>query len=268
MLGFGLGLTRPLAAAGSPANLFRPADRGLLLDPATASSLFQDVAGTIPVTGAGQSVGLVHDLSNRGMDAVQATAASRPLLQIDGGGRRYLAFDGTDDGLATASIDFSASDKMTLIAGVRKISDAAGAGILAEISANVGTTNGACGLSAPLNSSGVATFGFLSRGTLFGTWSVSGAAYLAPVSAVVTGIGHIGGDVQTLRVNGVQVATAATDQGSGSFGNHPVFIGRRGGTSLPFNGWIYGLFLINRLLSASDTGMVERWMAARSGVVI
>jgi hypothetical protein len=36
----------------------------------------------------------------------------------------YLKFDGVDDAMATPSIDFSASDEMSVFAGVRKLSDA------------------------------------------------------------------------------------------------------------------------------------------------
>ncbi len=37
---------------------------------------------------------------------------------------KYLKFDGVDDSLATNSIDFSATDEMTVWSGVRKLSDA------------------------------------------------------------------------------------------------------------------------------------------------
>jgi hypothetical protein len=39
--------------------------------------------------------------------------------------RPYLAFDGVDDSFGTSSIDFSATDEMTVFAGVTKLSDAA-----------------------------------------------------------------------------------------------------------------------------------------------
>jgi hypothetical protein len=38
----------------------------------------------------------------------------------------YLSFDGVDDWLVTPSIDFTGTDKMTVLAGVRKLSDARG----------------------------------------------------------------------------------------------------------------------------------------------
>lgn len=57
----------------------------------------------------------VKELS--GKHASQATAASRPIYR-DVGGYQYLEFDGVDDSLATAAIDFSATDKMSIFTGV------------------------------------------------------------------------------------------------------------------------------------------------------
>jgi len=65
MLAVGLGVTSlpVLAAPWFPRLLSRAGDQGPLLDPADLPSLFQDAAGTTPVTAPGQSVGLVLDKS-------------------------------------------------------------------------------------------------------------------------------------------------------------------------------------------------------------
>jgi hypothetical protein len=49
------------------------------------------------------------------------------------------------------------------------------------------------------------------------------------------GIGDISGDISRLRINGVQVAENLGDQGTGNYGNHKLYFGRRAGTSLPAN---------------------------------
>lgn len=83
--------------------LFENGEQGAWYDPSDFSTMFQDDAGTTPVTAVGQPVGRINDKSGRGNHATQATAGYRPLLLQDGGGNYYLAFDGVDDFLATAS---------------------------------------------------------------------------------------------------------------------------------------------------------------------
>jgi len=65
------------------------------------TTLFQDSAGTIPVTAAGQPVGRVNDKSGRGRHMLQATAAARPIYTLDGG-VGSLQFDGVDDAMSNA----------------------------------------------------------------------------------------------------------------------------------------------------------------------
>lgn len=75
----------------SPLTLFAASEPGVWLDPSDLSTLFQDDAGTTPVTAAGQSVGMVRDKSGRGNHATQATAASRPIYGVvPATGRRNL----------------------------------------------------------------------------------------------------------------------------------------------------------------------------------
>ena len=46
--------------------------------------MFQDTAGTVPVTTVGQSVALVRDKSGNGQDITQSNVSNRPTLQNDG----------------------------------------------------------------------------------------------------------------------------------------------------------------------------------------
>jgi len=65
----------------SIADLFASSEQGAWYDPSDLSTLFQDSAGTTPVTTAGQPVGRMLDKSGRANHAVQATAAARPTYQ-------------------------------------------------------------------------------------------------------------------------------------------------------------------------------------------
>lgn len=54
--------------------------QGYVLDPSNLSTMFQDSAGTIPVTAVEQPVGKILDVSGNGNHFVQATSAKRPKL--------------------------------------------------------------------------------------------------------------------------------------------------------------------------------------------
>ena len=55
-------------------------DNGCWLDPSDMSTMFQDAAGTIPVTAVEQPVGKMLDKSGNNWHATQSITASRPTL--------------------------------------------------------------------------------------------------------------------------------------------------------------------------------------------
>jgi len=241
-----------------PRSLFASGEQGIWLDPSDFSTLFQDSAGTTPVTAVGQPVGKILDKSGRGNHATQSTGASRPTLQQDSNGLYYLSFDGTDDGMATPSIDFTGTDKVTVWAGVRKLSDAA-IGMIVELSASAGANNGVFYLAAAASAG--ANYQLLSKGTVLAAATLSGIA--APITNVLTGICAISGDLCTARVNGV-ATSVATDQGTGNYGNYPLYIGRRNNASLPFNGRIYQLIVRGAASNAGQIAATEAWCNSKT----
>ena len=91
-------------------SLFANNEQGFFYDPNDLSTMFQDAAGTVPVNGVGQPVGLIRDKSGRNNHAFQTVSASRPILQRNATtGAYYLAFDGVDDFLQTNELDLSAA---------------------------------------------------------------------------------------------------------------------------------------------------------------
>lgn len=247
--------------AGAVRALFANNEQGAWYDPSDLSTMYQDAAGTTPVTAVEQPVGLVLDKSGRGNHATQATSAARPVLKQDSGGRYYLNFDGVDDSLSTGSIDFTSTDKMTVWAGVHKASDAATA-MLAELSADAGTTAGSWYLTAP---SAAGTYVYFSRGATAGA-TATASGFAAPVTSVLCAIGDIAADQCIVRVDGVQAASSAADQTAGNYTSRPLYMGMRGGTSIPFNGRIYGLVIRGAASTASQIASGERFMASKSGV--
>ena len=109
------------ASASSPALAFVDGLKGFLFDPTDLSTLWQDAARTIPVTGVGDVVGGITDKSGNGSHAFQNTDAAKPKLGLDRRGNYCLVFDGVDDCLfvpgANASI-YSVTGNGTLITAV------------------------------------------------------------------------------------------------------------------------------------------------------
>lgn len=380
-------------------SIFATGEQGFFYDPSDLSTMFQDAAGTIPVTAAGQPVGLILDKSGRNNHARQTTSASRPIFeqkpilganfvtdstlaepskwntgaasgvsvsgnklifnnvaaynsavtsalnsakltvgkryllsyiisgyvsgavraQLTGGAtintpsfnkngrvslaitatarhsfigfqsvvagttlnisevylqeitgyltdQNYLQFDGVDDFLQTNSIDFTATDKVSLFAGVRKLSDATTAA-LCEFSDNSTSKNGTFSFFAPTSPN--PQYQFRSKGTSASVYASSPTnAHPAPHSTVLTGFGSPPQNIARLRVNGIQVADTPTEQGSSVYGNYPLYIGRRGGISLPFNGHLYSLIGIGRLTTDSETIALEKSIAKNVGVTL
>jgi hypothetical protein len=176
----------------------------------------------------------------------------------------YLKFDGVDDWMVTPTIT-PGTDKVQVFAGVRKLSDAA-TGMVAELSASINTNNGSIYVLAP--ASAAPNFGWASKGTApIGIASPN--TFTAPITNVLTGIGDISGDVAILRINGTQAASSAGDQGTGNYLAYPLYIGRRGGTALPFNGQLYSL--ITRFgpnLPTATIEAAEKYVAVKTGITL
>jgi hypothetical protein len=180
----------------------------------------------------------------------------------------YLFHGGSADPrwMQTPSIDFTGTDKMSVFAGVRKLSDAAAAFVL-EFSADTNSNNGAFYLAAPIVSGTTRSFGATSKGTLQATTFMAGNTIPAPVSATLAHTADISGDVSTLRVNGIQAAQVNTDQGTGNYGNYPLFIGARGGTSIFLNGQIYSLIVRGAQTDTPTIERTEKYVASKTAGV-
>lgn len=245
-----------------PDTLFSQGVVGAWYDPSDTGSLFQDVAGTQPVTAAGQTVALIRDKSGNGIHLRQSTLEQRPAYGTDGA-RHWLAFDGVDDFLSIAALDMSTTDKVTILTGLRAVSNAIA--IYLEFSTNSNTSTGSFWSAR----AGADTFDAFARGgAAVKTTQVahSAAVFLPPSDNVVTNLHDVSGDRSQVRVDGFDSGPPATgDKGSGTFGNHPLFMGMRAGSSLPFQGRIYGMILLGALATSTELSEVEAYLAAKTG---
>jgi hypothetical protein len=251
-----------------PSDLFAASEKGVWYDPGDITTLFQDTAGTIPVTASGQTVALMKDKSGNGIDATQSDATKRPTFNIypdtDYG---YLNFDGTNDFMVTSAINFTGTAVMTATAGIQVDTGATGARMVVEISADTSANNGAFYITGPATT-GDHSFGL--RGTTF----IAGVvANVDPSDDILTAQLNIGAATKELelipRLNGVVKSGAgitwsgAANAGTGNFGNYALYIGARGGTSLFFKGNLYSMIIRGATSTAPQLTATEAWVTAR-----
>jgi len=250
-------------------SLFSNGEQGFFYDPNDLSTMYQDSAGTIPVTAAGQPVGLILDKSGRNNHAYQTVSASRPILQCNATtGAYYLAFDGVDDYLQTNSIDFTSTDKVSLFAGLNRTGNA-NIGTLLETGSSFTNPTGGFGIKCPVGV-GESTLNLMAS---TGGSNVSTGAVVSPDKLVYSGFIDLSKTTAieqvNFKVNGVLVNTTRSNLASnGNLANVSVFIGRRAGVSRPFNGHVYGFINIGKLVSDNETVVIEKELAKQLGVTL
>ena len=184
------------------------------------------------------------------------------------GFKPYLRFDGTDDWLQTNSINFTGTDKMTVFAGGRTLSNTNYGGIVG-LSANI---NDAGALLIWLRSSagGGQTDAYARGSTSATTGSqTSNSAITVPSAFVYTTQYDIAqadiADEIKLRWNGAALASTGTSTaGTGNFANAALTIGQYN-SSNRFNGRLYGLIVRGAQSTAQQITDSEKYMAALVG---
>lgn len=188
----------------------------------------------------------------------QETAASRPVWQEDANGARGFRFDGSNDFFVSrAPIDFSASDKVLVSAGVRKLSDVT-VGPIAQIG-NF-TNDGHFLITCPQNGSNSrANFSVRNPST-----TALGNNFAAPASAVLTGLADRGAGSVLLRQNGAQVGSNS-GLSAGNFANATLALGFY--VSTYFNGFVHQLVVRGGALpDAAELAQLENFIAQKSKV--
>ena len=179
----------------------------------------------------------------------------------------YLRFNGSSSAMLTNSIDFTGTDKMTVWTGLRKLSDAT-LGMIAELSSDLGSNNGTFWiLNGISNVGGGAAWDFTSKGTTLAR-AITPTNFASPITNVLTGIGDISAPAVTIKVNGVQQKQTTTTQGTGNYGNYPMYIGARGNSSsLWLNGRLYGLLIRGAQSNAAQIERGETYMNVKTGKI-
>lgn len=175
---------------------------------------------------------------------------------------RWLETDGANHGMYTNAIDFTSTNKLIFLLGIRRFNNAFS--VIAEFSEEAAANNGSFAIASNYNGT-VYDVAVGSRGTQY---AEQNAAYVAPPSAsVIGGILDISAPLIRIRRNGASVAEIANSQGTGNYGNHKLYLFSRN-SNLPFPGWFHGMLLVGRLATEVETAAAERYLAAKVGVVL
>ena len=246
-----LSLTRAGVLPWTPRRLFALGEQGAWYDPSDLSTLFQDSAGTTPVTAVGQPVGLLKDKSGRGNHASQSTTTARPTLQQDSGGRYYLSFDGVDDELAV-SRSLSAYP-LTLACAAKVSSDTLG-GLLSVYGGappyyEIGKTATALQFVARIRGATTAAVD-----------SYESVGSLGSPHVLLASFSATSGD---LIADGVNAGAAGSN--NNAFGTTTQFRVGQGGLGKVANSF-YGGIILARAMTAAETTSTKRYLANRSRV--
>jgi hypothetical protein len=229
-----------------------------------------DVSSTVIYTGDGTSGiyiwGADLRVSNDGVNIPDYQRVTTASDYDTVGFPPYLKFDGSNDYMLTNSIDFTGTDKMTVFAGVRKLSDAT-QGTLVEHGTTT-TSVGMFGINAPDSLSG--NYSIAGRSTS-GSSSISGllaTTFNAPITNIITGIvdySASAGSEWAMRVNQIDFpqTIGLTQENTGTFGNQIMYIGRRAGTSTPFNGRLGQLIIRGAASTDAEITNTEQWINQR-----
>ena len=180
----------------------------------------------------------------------------------------YLYFV-TDDSFGTNSINFTATDKMSVCAGVTKLSDAA-IGVLVELSTSSSSNLGTFGVFAP--GSVAAEYTFQCSGSSLAARRAT--TYTSPTTNVLfVAFDNAQSTTDTEIVPRINGATPTLTNiigpaGTGNFTNTALYIGRRNNATLPFNGNFYQLVVVGKTLSAAELASTEAYVATKTGVTL
>lgn len=222
-------------------------------------------AGTLTLTISGSVTNADIRVANHGiaLPAYQRVNTSTDYDTV--GFPKYLAFNGTSSALKTNSIDFSATNKISLFAGARKLSNSTA--IIAELSLDINSYAGSFYLVSGYNKTSDG-WDITGRGSI-GSGVANTSAIQDPgvLSRVISGKMDIPGDTNTIRVNAINGIPATGEQGSGNYGNWPLYIGTRAETSIYFLGYLYGLIVRGVQSTDKQITDTESWINNKIGKV-
>jgi len=240
------------AAPWDPLDLFASGETGGLYDISDLSTLWQDDAGTIPVTADGDIVALVLDKSGNGNDLWQTNASRRPIYRTDGASH-WLEFDGAGDWLEKAYSP--GSYPVTLAVATQKITSA-DAGV-ASLYRDNSRYNAIMGNAAAFGGLGVNSWAAMDRNASI-LLNTESAPDFTPQSLIASF------DAAELNLEVDLVSATAPTANSNSF-SAPVkiYLGTLRPTSFYFAGKVHAFVVLNRALTAAEKSDLNTYLLGK-----
>ena len=238
----------------SPGDLFANGEQGAWYDPSDLNTLFQDAAGTIPVTADGDPVGLMLDKSGNDNHASQSTTAAKPVYRTDGS-KRWIELDGVDDHLSVpVAAQGDADDSNSVFSA--SLHDGVSSFYLLGNSADYGLSmlHDATGFRATVRTSSNESAGASSGLFASGTTIVASAIFDLPSGT-----------------HDLRLSTGYSDSTSFTPENKTLApasaIGIRGTQSVGvFGGAVYGLIILSRVVDNDEMLATEQYLSDTAGV--
>lgn len=262
----------PQAAAAdafTPSEIFLDADgnrlNGFWLDPSDISTLFQNVAGTTPVTADNDPVGFIRDKSGNDNHASRLTGDTQRALYRTALPR--LQFDGSNDAytLLTALSLLQNQGKFTLVMGASVGDNAAEKYLFSASTTVAGTVR----VGMRLSSTEALVVGNR-RLDADSSVSLTGSVVALATPKVLTGFWDWANATLSTRINGLPDVGDSTWQTAGNTSNtasNNIQIGAQNG-GLPFLGDIYQAVGIVGELTPAKLQQVEDFVAGKMGISI
>lgn len=245
-----------------PRYLFLNGEQGVWYDPSDKSTLFQDVAGTVPVTKDGDPVALMRDKSGNGNHAVQSVSTSRPVYKTDGV-LHWLQFDGVDDSFSTDVFAFNSG--FTTVSTAVKVVNKAVLGIVAEYTNSselVSNNNIRFSLQAPPYNQ--TSFCYISY-SVQARYLLKSTETTFPTTRAMVATHDRYKGVAKLLVSGKPQVEQEESGYSSVLSPDKLHIGSRQGTAWFFRGSMYGLVVSD---AESDALELMQYMESKSGVTL
>ena len=236
----------------SIASLFSSSEKGFAYDFSDLSTMFQDTAGTTPVTAVDQLVARVDDLSGNGNHLIQSSSGSRPVLKQDAKGY-YLLFDGTSKTIQTSGdVDLSGLSLFTVFASLSK--DRSAAEIIFETSANYNSNAGSVLFYFDASLIAFNTLGTSAPNyTLFNVSTTTGGVFTTTFNLTLSS-----NKITTFRKDGVsQAAADRVDSPSVPLTNQTLYVGARAGASFYLQTKFRALVFVGKTVTTTDIEQLE-----------
>lgn len=239
-------------------SLFAGGEAGGWYDPSDLSTLWKDVAGTVPVTTNGDLVARMDDKSGNGNHLIMSTSSKRPAYGTDGT-RHWIETDGADDYMVASSGFVDGTDSFTAVIATEPASDQSNLCL-----ASFGDGSGSGGTQVGLSIEGDGGSYRFNNGARIFSDTYTG-------SAVVLTYGRENGSDyashDAIRQNKTDLSQTGVTNGTNttaSMISSEIVLGSArnssGVLSNTYGGKLYGLVLVAPKLSDSDREGVETWL--------